>query len=94
MLGEVPGMTDSRGRGLCLHAHSWFCAVWLALWLSSAPEPPRNNAIPVQMGEILFLVLQLSSPHALGKVHNYTYFLHVCIIHIYLTWTSMCHFKH
>lgn len=50
-------MADGTGGGL--HAHSR--VVWLGMELNGlSPEPPSNTAIPMEAGEILFLILQLS----------------------------------
>lgn len=76
MLGEVPGQARQQAKeALSAFTLLLLCGTeWLLMWLHSAPGPPRNNAIPVQVGEILSPLLQLSSSHAAGKVRSCIYF--------------------
>ena len=54
---------------------------------------PRSDAIPGAGGEVLFLILSLSSPNAVGKVLSRIHFYRFTL-YAYLTHASTYHFKH
>lgn len=78
-------MADGTG-GVCVHTPGY--VVWLGMELNGlCPGPPRNDAIPMEAGEILLLILQLSPPHAAGRFLM-TYIAQVYITPAYLTCPS------
>lgn len=60
--------------------------VWLGMELNGlSPGPPRNAAIPMQAGEIPFLILQLSPANAAGRflmTYTFTGLHHTCILNV------------